>query len=67
MFQIEAPNIGFEHLAKSSKGYWGQRSPKIIQGHLGSLSVKNKIMAMPHILWFKHILFQLEHQNSIKS
>ena len=49
MFQIEAPNIGFEHLAKSCKGYWGQRSPKIIQGHLGSLSVKNKIMAMPHI------------------
>ena len=48
MFQLETPNIGFEHLAICSKGYWGQRSPKIIQGHLGSLSVKNKLIAIPH-------------------
>ena len=26
----------------------GQRSPKVIQGHLESLSVKNKIIAIPH-------------------
>ena len=25
-----------------------QRSPKVIQGHLESLSVKNKIIAIPH-------------------
>ena len=41
-------NIIFEHLVISSKGFWGQKSPKVIQGHLGSLSVKNKIIAIPH-------------------
>ena len=41
MFQLEAANIRFEPLAICSKGCWGQKSPKVIQGHLGSLSVKN--------------------------
>ena len=47
MFQLETPNIILKHLDISSKGYWGQRSPKVIQGHLGSISVKNKIIAIP--------------------
>ena len=42
MFQIETPNIRFKHLSICSKGYWGQRSPEVVQGHLGSLTVKNK-------------------------
>ena len=50
MFQLEATNIRFEPLAICSKGCWGQKSPKVIQGHLGSLSVKNKIIAIPHML-----------------
>ena len=50
MFQLQTPNIRFEHLDICSKGHWGQRSPKIIPGHLGSLIVKNKIVAMPYIL-----------------
>ena len=50
MFWLETPNIRFKHLAVGSKGYWGQRSPKIIQGHLGSLTVKNKIIAITHKL-----------------
>ena len=50
MFQLEITNIRFEHLAICSKGSCGQKSPKVIQGHLGSLSVKNKIIAIPHIL-----------------
>ena len=50
MFQLETPNIKFKHLDICSKGYWDQRSPKVIQSHLGSLSVKNKIIAIPHIL-----------------
>ena len=48
MFQIETANNRFEHLVICSKGCWGQKSPKVIQGHLGSLSVKNKIIAIPH-------------------
>ena len=50
MFHLETTNIRFEHLDICSKGYWGQRSPKVIKGHLRSLSVKNKIIAIPHIL-----------------
>ena len=50
MFQLEITNIRFEHLAICSKGCWGQKSSKVIQGHLGSLSVKNKIIAISHIL-----------------
>ena len=50
MFQPETKNIRFEHLVICSKGFWGQKSTKVIQGHLGSLSVKNKIIAIPHIL-----------------
>ena len=57
MFQLETPNIRFKYLHTCSKGLWGQRSPKVIQGspkviqgHLRSLSVINKIIAMPHIL-----------------
>ena len=50
MFQLETPNIRFEHLAICSKGYCGQNSPKVIQGDLGSLSLKNEIIAIPHIL-----------------
>ena len=44
-------NIRFQHLdILCSKAYWGQRSPKVIQGRLRSRSVKNKIIAIPHIL-----------------
>ena len=50
MFQLETINIRFEHLAICSKGCWGQRSAKVIQGHLGSLIVKNKLTAITHIL-----------------
>ena len=50
MFQLETPNTRFEYLGIYSKGYWGQVSPKVIQGHLGSLSVKNKIIAIPRTL-----------------
>ena len=50
MFQLETTNITFEHLDLCSKGCCGQKSPKVIQSHLGSLSVKNKIIAIPHIL-----------------
>ena len=42
MFQIQTPNIRFKHLGTCSKGFWGQRSPEVIQGHQVSLSVKNK-------------------------
>ena len=44
MFKLETKNIRFEHLAICFKGYWGQRSPKVTQGHQESLSVKNKKM-----------------------
>ena len=50
MFLLETPNIRLKHLDICCKSYWGQRSPKVIQGHLGSLSVKNKIIAISHIL-----------------
>ena len=50
MFQLETPNTRIEYLDICSKGYWGQMSPKVIQGHLGSLSVKNKIIAIPRTL-----------------
>ena len=46
MFHIETTNNRFEHLVICSKGCWGQKSPKVIQGHLWSLSVKNKIIAI---------------------
>ena len=42
MFHLETPNSRFEYLAICSKGYSGQMSPKVIQGHLGSLSVEKK-------------------------
>ena len=44
MFQIETPNILFKHLDICSKGCWGQRSPQVIQGHHGSLSLKNETL-----------------------
>ena len=47
MFQLETPNIRFKLLDIFSKGFWGQGSPMVIQGHLGSLSAKNKIIAIP--------------------
>ena len=52
MFQLETPNFRFKHLVihVCSKGYWAHRSPKVIQGDLGSLVVKNKIITIPHIL-----------------
>ena len=51
MFQIETPNILFIHLDICSKGCWGQRSPEVIQGHQGSLSVKNKNITISHKLF----------------
>ena len=50
MMQVEMQNIRFNYMAICSKGCWDQRSPKVIQGHLGSLSVKNKLIAITHIL-----------------
>ena len=50
MFQLQAPNIRFNHLDTCFKGYWVQRSPKVIQGHQGSLSVKNIKIAISHKL-----------------
>ena len=47
---LQTPNIRFKHLDKCSKGYWGQRSPKVTQGHQGSLRVKNKKMKISHKL-----------------
>ena len=41
----------FEHLDKCSKRFWGQRSPEVIQGHQGSLSVKNKKIPISHKLF----------------
>ena len=48
MFELQTPNIGFKHFGTCSKGIWGQSSHEVIQGHRGSLSVKNKIIAIPH-------------------
>ena len=50
MFQLETPNTRFEYLAICAKCYWGQMSPTVIQGHMGSLSGKNKIIAVPRTL-----------------
>ena len=50
MFQLQTPNIRFEHLDTCSKGYLGQRSPEVIQGHQGSLSLKNKKIGISHKL-----------------
>ena len=50
MFQLQTPNIRFKHLDTYCKGYWGQRSPEVIQGHQGSLSVKNKEIEISHKL-----------------
>ena len=50
MFQLQAPTIRFEHLDTCSKGYWGQSSIKVIQGHQGSPSVKNIKIAISHKL-----------------
>ena len=43
MFQLETQNIRFNYRDICSKGCWNQGSPKVIQGHLESPSVKNKI------------------------
>ena len=51
MFKLQTPNIKFEHLDKCSKRFWGQRSSEVIQGHQGSLSVKNKKIAISHKLF----------------
>ena len=59
MFQLETPNIRFKHLDICSKGCWGQWSPEDIQGHQGSLSVKNKNIAIPR-KFFKFFL-NLKH------
>ena len=50
MFQLQTPNIRFKHLDKCSKGYLGQGSAEVLQGHQGSLSVKNKEIAISHKL-----------------
>ena len=42
MFQVETPNVRIKCMDTCSKGHWGQWSPEVIQGHQGSLSVKNK-------------------------
>ena len=43
----------FEDIARCSKGPWGQRSPEFVQGHQGSLSVKNlKKLQYMHLKYF---------------
>ena len=42
MFQLQTPNNKFKHLDKCFRGYLGQRSPEVPQGHQGSRSVKHK-------------------------
>ena len=59
MFQLETPNIRCKHLDIFSKGYWGQGSPMVIQDHLGSLSAKNEIIAIPHR--FLNFFLNLKH------
>ena len=51
MFQLQTPNIRFKCLGPWSKGFWGQRSPEVIQSQQGSLSVKNKKIAISHKLF----------------
>ena len=55
MFQLQTTNIRFKHLDICSKVSGVQRSPKVIQGHQGSLSVKNKIIAIPPMLLTKTV------------
>ena len=50
MFQVETANVRFKYMDTCSKGHWGQRSPKVIQGHQVSLIVKNKEIAISHKL-----------------
>ena len=50
MFHLETPNIILKHLDICSKGYWGQRSPEVIQGHQESLSDKNIKIEISHKL-----------------
>ena len=47
MFQLETKNIRFEHLDICSKWFPGS---KVTKGHSRSSGVKNKIIAIPHIL-----------------
>ena len=56
MFELETPNIIFNYRAIFSKGCWGQSSPKFIQGHLGSLSVKNNLLLLNFILGLSILL-----------
>ena len=51
MFQLETPNIRLKYLDTCFKEHWGQRSPEVIQGHQGSLSVKNKKITISHKLF----------------
>ena len=55
MFQLETINIRFEQLVICSMGCWGQKSPNVIQGHQGSLSVKYKCKNKINVLKCKII------------
>ena len=59
MFQLETPNTRFKYLDTCFKEHWGQRSPGVIQGHQGSLSVKNKKITISHKLF--NFLKNLKH------
>ena len=52
MFQLQTQSIRFGHLDKCSKGYWGQRSPEVTQGHQGSLCQNIKIEISHKLLNF---------------
>ena len=43
--------MGFEHIGRSSKGFFGQRSPKVLQGYQGSLRVESNKFANSHKLF----------------
>ena len=58
MFQLETPNISFEHLDTCSKAYWGHSSPEDIQGHQGSLRFKNKKYLINFLIFEKPVTFE---------
>ena len=51
IFQLETPNVSFKHVNRGSKGYWGQRSPIIVQGHRKSPSAKSIKIAISDTLF----------------
>ena len=51
MFQLQTPNIRFKHMDTRFKGYWGQRSTKVIQGKCSKNGV---LVSMVTHFWSKY-------------